>query len=65
VIPCFCRHDLSAANLPEPAPWAGAAAVPVDALFVLVELVAELPQAASATQATSSARASAGRRRRL
>ena len=64
MIPCFCRQDLTAAHLPGPAGLAGAA-LPVAVFVVVVELLAELPHAASVTQVASTGSASAGRKRRL
>jgi hypothetical protein len=65
VMPCFCRQDLNAAN------WLdlGACALFDDALelvfAVLVELLPELPHAASVQQAPRTESAKTGRMRRL
>jgi hypothetical protein len=65
VIPCFARHDLNAAKRLDPGPCAllEDELELVDA--VLVELLAELPHAASVRQAPSTDSARAGRMQRL
>ena len=65
VMPCFCKQDLNAANRLD----AGACALFDDALelvfAVLVELLPELPHAASVQQAPRTESTKTGRMRRL
>jgi hypothetical protein len=60
-MPCFCKHDLSAANRPE----FGPPALFAEVLELLAELepLPELPHAANATQAPRTQSARSGRMR--
>jgi hypothetical protein len=65
VIPCFARQDLSAVKRLDPGPCVLFEVVLELVVAVLVELLAELPHAASVRQAPSTESAAAGRTRRL
>jgi hypothetical protein len=65
VMPCFCRQDLNAVNRPPPSPCAPLDDAAELLVVVLVELVVELPHAASMKETPSADSARAGRMRRL
>jgi hypothetical protein len=65
VMPCFARQDLNAVNRPDPDACALFGAAPALEVVVLVELLAELPHAASARLAASTDSATAARVRRV